>query len=936
MKSKRIPPAKPVAIAIASLIAATPAAWAQQPASSDASQLSRVVVTGSNIKRISAETSQPLLVVSREEIQAAGALTVGEVLGHLATNDGSAISDLGGANSWASGASGVSLRNLGTGGTLVLVNGRRIASFGFADGLQLNFTNIDAIPANIIERVEILKDGASAIYGSDAIGGVVNIITRKDFSGVELSASAMQSTKSGLLRNEKLASITAGYGSLDREGFNVYAHLEAFKRGSYKDRDIRAQLPAWYIAQNPDRDALSTGSFPGNYTGRYPANYPDAALAGKSINVAAPGCKPELLIGGLCRYDYWKDSDAMPGTQRLTALAGARMKLGDSMTAFAEFQGADIEAKYYTAIPRSNINGVPLTWYDSIKGEMQYFTDPQLPVGHPNNPYSFPIGLNYRFVDHPEMFKNIGASTQYRLFAGVEGQLGAWDFDTAVGVMRSHASQRQHLYRDRYAYADAITSGEYKFGQQNSRELLEKMFPEMGSSGTFEQKFVDLKGSREIGTLPGGPLMLALGTEFRREEFRHQSSDNILAARIVQFSGVKIAGQRSTGALFAELNAPLTKEIEATLALRGDKVFDGAGAVTPKVQLAWRPNSQVLIRGTATQGFRAPSLPETGNGGASWFNNGYLDPKRCDTATKMRDILRTGNEIDKVNANVAYALGCSVSFPAAVSPNPNLKPEHSQNFSWGIVLQPIDNITLSLDYYNIRRRDEIGTRDVDNTLANEDRIPGLVERGPMTVQDIELAQRVRELSGQNIAFAAGPIKTIAAQYQNQSRTRVSGIDVEVRSRWSLGDWGRFDAGVEANYQLDYRGWDTFANAYTENYVGGRGTPRIKAIFKFGWKYGDWSTGLRMYYRESQNLAWGSLDSANTLEGCAARGVAAEDCRIRARLTSDLSLRYTGFKGLTLGMNVFNLGNDPDPVQMRPGTGLPLDGRAIKLGADYRF
>lgn len=914
-------------------------AWAQSAEperATDGKLLPKVVVTGSNIKRTDTETSQPLQVISREDIKTTGALTVGEVLGTLTTNDGNAISDLGGANSWASGASGVSLRNLGTGGTLVLVNGRRVSSYGFADGLQLNFTNIDSIPANIIERVEVLKDGASAIYGSDAIGGVINIITRQDFAGLELSASTQQSLRRSWLAKEQQASLTAGRGSLDANGYNVYGHLEFFKRGSYKDRAVRPLLPDWFVQMNPDRDQLSTGSMPGNYVGRYPANYADPALAGKSINRAAPGCAPELLIGGLCRYDYWKDSDAMPGTDRVTALAGARVKLGQEWTGFVEFHGADIRAKYYTAVPRSNITGVPLNWYDSIKGELQYFTDPQLPVGHPANPYSFPIGLNYRFSDNPEMFKNVGSSTQYRLLAGAEGHWAGWDIDTAVGVMGSKARQRQHGARDRYGYHDAIVNGEYKFGQANPQELLDRMFPEYGSSGRYKQLFVDLKGSREIARIGNRPVMLATGVELRHEDFWHRSSDNVLAARIVQFSGVSISGKRDMAAMFAEVEAPLTRELKATLALRGDKVFDGAGAVTPKVQLAWRPNERVMLRGTATQGFRAPSLPETGNGGASWFNNGYVDPKRCATATQMRDILKTGNAADQVNANVAYALGCSVSFPAAVSPNPDLKPEHSNNVSVGIVLQPLDALSLSLDYYSIRRRDEIGVRSVDATLANEDLIPGLVDRGALTVQDKELAQRIKELTGRDLGFAVGPVRSISAQYRNQNKTKVSGLDLDVRARWGLGDWGRLSTGLELNYQLEYRDWDSYANTYSENYVGGRGTPRTRAVGKLNWNRGDWSLGSRINYRAGQKLAWGTLDSSNTLEGCADRGVEASACRIASNTTVDLWLQYSGLKNLVLSANLFNVFDRADPVQMRAGSYLPLAGRVAKLSAEYHF
>ncbi|MDT9002427.1 TonB-dependent receptor [Paucibacter sp. APW11] len=923
-------------LALAAALCAASAQAEEAPAAAGSPQtLNRVVVTGSNIKRTDAETSQPLQTVTRDEIKAMGALTVGDILGNLTNNDGSAISDLGGANSWASGASGISLRNLGTGGTLTLLNGRRLSSYGFADGLQLNFTNIDAIPANIIERVEVLKDGASAIYGSDAIGGVINVITSKDFQGVALNVSGQQSIAHRFLARDRQGSVTVGRGDLERDGFNVYGHLELYRRGSYKDSDVRPLLPDWYLEQNPSRGQRSAGSFPGNYSGSYPADYKDPALAGKRINTPAPGCAAENLIGGVCQYDYWKDSDARPATDRVTMLAGARLKLNQDFNAFAEFQGADIRAKYYTNIPRSN-PGVVSTWYDSIKGQLLRFTDPMLPAGHPNNPYGFPIGLNYRFVDNPELFKNVGASRDYRLMTGIEGSAWGWDIDSAIGTMRSHATQRQHLYKDAIGYASAITSGEYKFGQQNPDSVLLKMFPEMGSSGTYSQQFADFKGSREIGRLPGGAVMMALGAELRHERFEHRSMDNILEGRIVGFSGVAIEGKRNTGALFTEFSLPLNKQLEATLALRGDKVFNGFGAVTPKASLAWRPTSLLLLRGTLTQGFRAPSLPETGNGGASWFNNGYLDPKRCDTARKLRDILKTGNENDKLDATAAYNSGCSVSFPSSVTPNPDLKPEHSNNASVGMVFQLSREASVSLDYYDIRRRDEIGTRDINDTLANEDKNPGLVPRDPLTVQDKDYARRAKELSGQDLGFAVGPVRSIAAQYQNLNRTRVSGLDLDLRGRWKLGAWGDLDAGIEANHQIRLLYWDSFKNDYTENRVGYRGVPKDHLVFKANWSRGDWKIGGRTSYYTATKLAAADWDSDNLPEGCAARDVAEADCKVRASAYTDLWLQYSGFKHLTLSANLFNVFNEQTPIELRPNSALPLSGRAIKLGLEAKF
>jgi len=919
--------------AAVALALSAPYAFAQD---STDKPVERVVITGSNLKRVDAETASPVQVVTRKEIEQSGAQTVAEILGNIASNDHGAISDLGGTNSWASGATGVSLRNLGATATLVLLNGRRLSSYGFADGLQANFVNIDSIPSEVIERVEILKDGASAIYGSDAIAGVINIITRRDFRGVGVKVAAQQSTKNSYLDAEQKLSISGGLGDLDKDGYNVWAHLEGFHRVPYKDRDVRQFLPDWFIRMNPDRNALSTGSVPGNYVGRYPANYSDPALAGKAINTAAPGCAPENLSGGLCFYDYWKDSDARAPADRLTFMSGGRMKLSATTTGYAELQLAGTRDDYHTAPPRSNVNGVALSWYDSLKGEMQYFTDPKLPVGHASNPYSFPIGLNYRFADHPEMFKNVGSASQFRVLAGLEGQDFGWDWDSAVGFMGSTAKQQQHLYRDRYAYTDAIVNGEYKFGQTNSRELLDRMFPEMGSHGQYRQAFVDFKASRELMQLPGGPLQVAAGFDLRHESFEHKSSDNVLAARIVQFSGVSIEGSRNLAAAFVELGAPFTKQLEGSFALRGDKAINGAGAVVPKLGLKYKVSNAFMLRGTATEGFRAPSIPETGNGGASWFNNGYTDPKRCAAATEMRNILNTGDAADRNNALTAYALGCSVSFPAAVTPNPDLKPEKTKSFTLGFVMQPIRQVSVTFDYYNIKRRDEIAVKSVDETLANEDRIAGLVQRDALTSQDIDLAQRASELAGRAIAFPIGPIKTISAQYQNLGKTAVSGVDVEVSSRWSLGEWGKVNAGLEMNRQISYRGWDAYANAYTENYVGFRGTPRMIAIAKVNWELGKVNVGLRMNHSSGTRLAWSSLDSANTVEGCAARNVDADACHIASDTTADLWTKIQLAQNTAFSANVFNLFDRKDAVQMRAGSYLPLRTRTVLLALDHKF
>ncbi|MBR7799496.1 TonB-dependent receptor plug domain-containing protein [Undibacterium fentianense] len=904
------------------------------------SQAQRIVVTGSNVKRIDAETAAPLQIITKAEIQQSGAVTVKEILELSTSNDRSAITDLTGANSWASGASGASLRNLGVNATLILINGRRLPSFGFADGLQNTFVNVDAIPASAVERVEILRDGASAIYGSSAIAGVINIITRKDFNGVQVSASKQQSVNNRELGNQSFANISAGYGDINQDGYNVFASLDLYKRGNYSDDFVNRRLPEWYLKLNPSRDtgkidSLSTGAFPGNYTGRYPSNYSDPKLAGTRISVAMPGCAAANLIDGLCRYNYWKDSDAMPGAERAALYSMGNLKISENLAVWAELQLADTKSTYNTAIPRSNVTGSSLSWYDSLKGELQYFVDPYLPVGHPNNPYSFPIGLNYRFADYPDMFKNIGGSQQYRAVAGVVGTTAGWEWDAAVGYMGGRAHQRQQLYRDRYGYYDAIVKGEYQFGQKNPRSVLDKMFPLMGSDGQSTESWLDFKASRDVMNLAGGPMTLVFGADLRHETFKHKSMDNILQARIVQYSGVSIDGARNVSAAFAELNAPITKKLELDFALRADKSGPTNLEIIPKANASYMVSDHLKLRGTMSRGYRAPSLPETGNGGASWFTGGD-DPKRCEMANKIYDALMLGDATDRSNALTAYYSGCETGFPSTVTPNEKLEPERSRIYSLGFVLQASKDTSVTLDYWNVARFNEIAVRGSDYLLAHEDSQAGLVVRGALSPQDLEFGQRASQLAGVPLGFTVGPVQGVRDQYSNITQTKVAGLDFSVRSHWNLGGYGRLTTNLESTVQIDTRYFETDTQKFSENYVGYRYNPRVVSNVSANWSKDVWSLGARGYFQSARKLAWGANDTVNSIEACANRKVSAQGCQLGVDFTVDLYGSYSGFKDLRLGFNLFNLMNRQTQVENRAGGPLPLRGTALKLWGEYKF
>lgn len=894
----------------------------------------KVIVTGSNIKRaVDSETSSPVQVIGRDEIATIGASTVKDVLDTLTSNTG-ALSDLGGGNSFASGASGVSLRNLGKGSTLTLLNGRRVSNYGLADGGQETFVNIDAMPAEIIDRVEILLDGASAVYGSDAVAGVINIITRKEFQGTTVRASTRQSLLNRNLDKDQTASLTSGFGDLNKDGFNVFGHIEGYHRHPYSDRAIENTVPAWYKEYvNPSFGVTSTYSYPGNYVDRYPANYRDPALAGKSFSTPVAGCA--TLVDGLCRYDQYDRVGIHAEANRVNFYGGARMNLSGGRSLFSELTLGQTKTTYYNAPPIMQYTGTPSTWYSSKEGTLKSYTEPKLPVGHPNNPYSFPVALRYRYADDPSMFKSTAKANQYRVLVGLEGSDYGWDWNTAAGAMGSKVDNDLRGAKHAANYLNAVLSGEYKFGGVNSPELLDRMFPNILFGGESKQVFFDAKASRELMQLPGGPLGLAVGVDLRRDSFDAYTSDNVANAEIVGYGSIAVTGSRNVSAAFAELNAPLTKKLELNGAVRVDKVGKTDVSVVPKVGLRYEVTKSFMVRGTVANGFRAPNVAETGKVALSAFQNNNEDPKRCATANAIYDVLKNGTALDKADSTRARDIGCNVSFASSVQGNPNLEPEKSRSYNLGMVIEPLKNLSLTVDYYHIVRRNEIGTRSVDEILASEDATPGLVQRRAVTQDDLNLAARAAELSGKTFNWGAGPISAVFQRYENLNKTRVEGVDVELNHLLKLASGNRLRTNIKANYQLDYRGWDSITNDYTENLVGNYQNYRYNIRVATNWLSGPWNVGGVVTYLPETKLIDNRYSSNYSAEGCEDQGIPADYCRLKKDVLVNLNLSYTGIPRTTVYAYLNNVFNRVERIDMRAGNPEPR-GRTLRLGLEYTF
>lgn len=940
-------------IAVAALAAATGwgSALAQTP--------QRVEVTGTNIKRIDLETASPVQIITREDIRQSGASSVRELLERVTSSSEGSLSDINGSNSFASGASSADLRNLGKASTLVLFNSRRVSPYALADFNEL-FTNLDALPLSAVDRVEILRSGASAIYGSDAVAGVINIITRKDYSGVEISAAHQQSNVSGRFK-QSTASITAGKGSLDRDGFNILANVELFKRESVMWRDVMdyinplrlssGAVPATFNAQ------LSTYSYPGNLIG------PSGPITG-----ATAKCPADLVVNGLCRFDRFTRFQALPEADRTNGLLSGRMRLGGGTELYSELLFSRTKTNYqspFSAYGDDDAGGVtPFTvWGDPTTNSSQAFYARRLPVGHPLNPTAGDVGFRYRFTDAPS--ENTVTATSYRWLTGLAGSLRGMDYDVSLGFLGAKAVDRSIGRFSKSGFieligdytADTIPAdffnkpGGYRIGEVNTAAVVNRLFPTFGNDGKVTQTVLDGKLSGEWGTLPGGPVRWAAGADLRHESFSIIPSANLSAGDIVGFGLSRTKGSRNFWSAYGEFDLPIAKSLDAQLAARIDKYPNLNANLSPKFGLTWRANSMVLLRGTVETGFRAPNLTETAPSVKFAFNNGTLDPKRCDPAVALAENLRnqaTGLPANDANRALLEARAdkvegdeCQAGVAAIVANNPKLKPEKSQSFSLGVALQPSSKFSLTLDYWNIERRQEIDIKTASELLAIEGSTlpPGsTILRRALDANDQSFTPAEQAQYG----VTAGSLSAIQRSFENLFKTKTSGIDVgfQVREDFPIGSLKVTGLG---SYLLEYREFVGADNRYGDNLAGRYARPRVKATMDFALTTGAWRNSLTLRQSSGYSLAGDYNDNEGDAAWCAARAWA-QPCFVAPLTTVDFSVSWIGFKGLTLTAQVQNLTNKFTPIDFRAqprGSVIPDEPddakrRSLRLRAEYAF
>jgi iron complex outermembrane receptor protein len=530
-----------------------------------------------------------------------------------------------------------------------------------------------------------------------------------------------------------------------------------------------------------------------------------------------------------------------------------------------------------------------------------------LPVGHPQNPYANESMIRYRFsdVDHNT---EVTSDTQ-RVVVGVRGTWWGWDAEAAAMFSNSDTGvTTTGLLRDSVLINEVLDANgkarsTFNFGSpsKNDAGLMSRLYPTLKDKGTTSTSSVDLRGTRDLMSLGGGMMAVAVGGEVRGEKFTSTPDALTSAGELSVLGASSSDGSRTVSALYAELSMPFFKSLETSLAARVDSYSDFGSAVTPKFSLKYKPASWFAFRTTMSSGFRAPALTETSSSPTTGFYSGIRDPKLC------------ADPSDPANANND---NCSLSVKSVSGSNPALKPERSNSLTWGIVVEPTDNTTVTLDFYNILRKDEITGLDPDYLLAHESEYPGLVVRK-----------------------ADGTIDQLNTPYSNLGSTHVRGLDLEVKSKFNLGANGKLTVIGAYNAEPYYR-VASVAGAPEDDWAGTYTQPTRRAKLGYTWERGPWTNAVTWNMTGDYLRAFTVQD----LSCSYSTGKNPELCKVAAQTTADLFLGYKGFKNLDLGMTIRNISNEQPPVDERRAGRYTLFGstfhsamgRFISVNAKYTF
>lgn len=877
--------------------------------------MDRVEVTGSLIKRIESEVALPMTNISATELQSAGVTNAEQALRAITQNNAGGAVTSGSVSGNNGGASYASLRALGAQRTLVLLNGKRIVN----NPNQTVAVDLNTVPSAALERIEILQDGASSTYGTDAIAGVINYITRKTYQGITVGGEAQIPEEGG--GEVYVGSLLGGYGNLATQGWNVFGAFNYRKQQPLQGNE-RDFMQSSYIPSK-GFDGTSPTTFPGNYV--------QTGTINTATNPYIPGCFPPSSIrvgnNSFCSADTQLFTQVIPDQEQYSGFLRGSLALGSNNTLALEyFYSQNTVTSQIAPSPEGGL---------TMRNNSPYYPGNGItPITNPALNPANPISVGWRTTVLGPRSTEIVNDTQ-RAVLSLDGNAMNWDY--SANLLWSNAKvQSQFLqgYGNRAALVNGIagTNGApflNPFGAQTPQGQA-YLF-----ANTVNGVIQDIDGtlwsingvaSTSFGKLQGGPMQIALGAEYRSEDNTFKTD----TAKASQSSSSGLAGaaplregDRNVWAVALEMNFPVLKTLDIGFSIRYDDYSDFGGTTNPKIAARWQPFQQLLVRGSYNTGFAAPTLAQLYAPQATTFTGGrYNDPVLCPGG------------VPNLAAGAVQSRDCGIQFQQLQGGNEQLQPEESDAWTIGFVLQPTPEFSFGLDYWDYKVTSNLGVLGETTIFGDPSKYGNLFVRCSAAP-----ASRTATIPGCQIP-GGDPLAYIVNTNQNLGDTKTTGIDGTVTWNTRPQEWGTFSLGIRGTYILKYEfqveqngQWFNPVGNYNANFGGP--VLRYQQVTNFGWTWGPWSAALWNRYQSG----YFDQNPASSVQPAYRQNT------VGSWSVWNLSGTWTGYKGLTLQAGVLNLLNNDPPYSNQTNRfqarayddrfASPL-GRTWTLAAKYEF
>lgn len=817
--------------------------------------MEQFAVTGSRIKRIDTETPQPVVRLSAIEFQETGFSTVGDALRAMPSIAGQSLVSTDAGTSFTPGISSINLRGLGNNNTLVLVNGRRAAPYASAgfNGFQTIF-DFNSLPTAAIESIEVLKDGASAIYGSDAVAGVVNVTLKKNYTGMSTELSFGNTTHTD--SNERSAFLIAG---AQAGKLSLVTTFDVMQRASVYGRDLT------YTNE-------SNGEAFGGVDQRSTST-PIAGVRGLNDRVTFPGGRatfntpqtnPTLAaaVPGTPLYNFQQDAGFFPDLRSLGVYLRANYEFTNALSGFLEVSFRRSEIKIDAApTPYSSTQEIG----DSPSGTGLF------PASNPYNPFGQDIvDLRWRMSELGTRVVDT-TSDSPRVVGGLQGKLpfGDWTWEGALLYSKNTIEElARNSTSDRLvqnAFNGVVVNGVKKYANPfgpNDPDIINYLRITNPNHDEFEVRSADISATGSIFNLPGGAVGLAVGAERRTERLANTGTELNRDSQIVGGgAGSDTTGNRKLYSYYAELSVPIAKKkpgienLELQLAARHEDYSDFGTTTKPKVAAIYQPIPEILLRGSYGESFLAPNLAFL-----------YTTQSTSFTANTLADPLRPNDPRTQIRL-----LGGG---------NPKLQPENTKVKYAGLVLQPFArkgprlfrDFSVGVEYFRFDQENLIDRLTPEIILANP-AFANLVDRNPAA-------------PGESV----GTISAVRTTWQNLSQGKYEGYDFDVSWILPKNEMGQFRFNVAATYIANQEA--TAATGELIDLDGEYAYPQFRGTATIAWSRGDWAASLYVHHIGEY------LDNF---------GIA----RISAQTIFNPQIAYKKFFGTTLTVGARNI-FDKDP------------------------